>query len=367
MKQVTESMDKSFSFVALNRARVPEEEDSSMKRDLYCGVPDESDSKKLDINQISAPASHDLEQVNTLIRKKLSSRLPFINQISRHIIDSGGKKIRPLVAVLVAKACGYNSTSHVKLGAIVEFIHTATLLHDDVVDNSDTRRGKPTALRLWGSSASVLVGDFLYSRAFEMIADLDHPEITRILAKTTNTIAEGEVHQLMYVGRADVSEEVYMHIISRKAAELFAAAARIGAVISGVPKAMQESLATYGFELGLSFQIIDDVLDYQGNQRMGKEPGDDLAESKVTLPLIHALKHCTKAKRTEIEKIVRAGDRNRLQEILDLFHTHGSLVFAQNKAEEIAKHALSRLQNVTASAYRESLEKLPVFVCTRNH
>ena len=360
-------MDKSFSFAAPNHAPTPAREDPSMKRKHTSDAPDRVDPEVPDINQIAAPVSLDLEQVNALIQEKLSSKLPFINQISKHIIDSGGKKIRPLVAVLVAKACGYTGTSHVKLAAIVEFIHTATLLHDDVVDNSATRRGKPTALRLWGGSASVLVGDFLYSRAFEMIAELNHPEITRILAKATNTIAEGEVHQLIYAGRADISEETYMHIISRKAAELFAAAARVGAIISGTPKTMSDSLATYGFELGLSFQMIDDVLDYQGNQRMGKETGDDLAESKVTLPVIHALKHCTKEQRVEIEKIIEAGDRSRLQEVLDLFHTHGSLVFAQNKAVEIAGRASSRLQNVPASAYRESLEKLSAFVCSRSH
>ncbi len=241
----------------------------------------------MDFNSIYKLAASDMDAVNTLIQRRLQSEVALVNQLSAYIINSGGKRLRPLLALLVARACGYKGERHVDVAAIVEFIHTATLLHDDVVDESDLRRGKETANNVWGNQAAVLVGDFLYSRAFEMMVDVGMMRIMEILANTTNTIAEGEVLQLLNCNDADTTEERYLEVIYSKTAKLFEAACLIGAVLAELPKEQQDSIARYGMHLGSAFQLVDDILDYSASaEELGKNIGDDLAEGKPTLLLL---------------------------------------------------------------------------------
>ncbi|PKM05992.1 MAG: octaprenyl-diphosphate synthase, partial [Gammaproteobacteria bacterium HGW-Gammaproteobacteria-5] len=243
----------------------------------------------------------DMAAVNTLIRQQLASDVVLINQIGEHIIGAGGKRLRPMLVLLAAKALGYQGHEHVNLAAIIEFIHTATLLHDDVVDESDLRRGRKTANALWGNAASVLVGDFLYSRSFQMMVGLHRMAVMQVLADTTNAIAEGEVLQLLHVNNPDVDEAAYQRVIERKTAILFAAATRLGALLAGANTATQEAMADYGMHLGLAFQIADDVLDYTADaQALGKNLGDDLAEGKATLPVIHAIAHADAGSRARL-------------------------------------------------------------------
>jgi len=247
-------------------------------------------STSLDFAGVRALAADDMKDVDALIRHRLSSDVVLINRIADHIIAGGGKRLRPMLHVLAARAAGYEGSGHAKLAAIVEFIHTSTLLHDDVVDESDMRRGRKTANALWGNAASVLVGDFLYSRSFQLMVELDDMRIMRILADTTNTIAEGEVLQLLNIGNADVDEAAYLAVIERKTAVLFAAATELGGVLGGLPDAQTAALRRYGMELGYAFQIADDLLDYVSDaETLGKNIGDDLAEGKPTLPLIYAM------------------------------------------------------------------------------
>ena len=243
----------------------------------------------LDFSSVRDLAAADMAQVDALIRARLSSDVVLINQIADHIIASGGKRLRPMLHTLAARAAGYTGDHHAKLAAIIEFIHTSTLLHDDVVDESDLRRGRKTANALWGNAASVLVGDFLYSRSFQLMVELDDMRIMRILADTTNTIAEGEVLQLLNIGNADVTEQAYLAVIERKTAVLFAAATELGGLLGGLPANEVAALRTYGMQLGYAFQIADDLLDYLSDaDTLGKNIGDDLAEGKPTLPLIFA-------------------------------------------------------------------------------
>lgn len=232
----------------------------------------------------------DFEAVNQLILKQLHSNVPLVENIGEYLIEAGGKRLRPLLVLLAARACGYQGSNHIDLAAIIEFIHTATLLHDDVVDTSDLRRGRPTANSKWGNAPSVLVGDFLYSRAFQMMVKLNSMEILAILADTTNTISEGEVQQLINAGNTSISREDYYTVIDKKTAQLFKAAAQVGAVIAGAPEKTCNALAQYGHHLGMAFQLADDALDYSGSaEELGKNIGDDLAEGKPTLPLIHTM------------------------------------------------------------------------------
>ncbi len=245
----------------------------------------------MDLDAILALTHDDRHAVDREITRRLQSDVALINKLAGYIIHSGGKRLRPLIVLLASRACGYQGTDHVALAAIVEFIHTATLLHDDVVDSSELRRGQSTANVVWGNEASVLVGDFLYSRAFEMMVDVRDMRVMEILSKATNTIAEGEVMQLLNCREPDISEEHYLYVIRSKTAKLFEAAAQLGAVISGSDTAIEQALAAYGMHLGTAFQLIDDVLDYSSDSKaLGKNIGDDLAEGKPTLPLIHALR-----------------------------------------------------------------------------
>ncbi|WP_267118419.1 polyprenyl synthetase family protein, partial [Xanthomonas sacchari] len=269
----------------------------------------ESPSSALGLPQIQMLAAPDMAEVDALIRRRLSSDVVLINQIADHIVSAGGKRLRPMLVVLAGRACGAGGPMQHQLAAIIEFIHTSTLLHDDVVDESDLRRGRSTANALWGNAPSVLVGDFLYSRSFQLMVELDSMAVMRLLADTTNRIAEGEVLQLLHVHNPDTDEAAYLRVIERKTAVLFAAGTRLGALASGASEAVQERLYDYGMQLGYAFQIADDVLDYTADAAdLGKNLGDDLAEGKATLPLIHAMAHADDVTRARLRKIVEQGD-----------------------------------------------------------
>ena len=245
----------------------------------------------MDYIEIQALVEPDMQAVDDLIKRRLQSDVVLVNQLSNYIINSGGKRLRPMLALLMARACGYQGEKHIDVAAIVEFIHTATLLHDDVVDESDMRRGKETANNVWGNQAAVLVGDFLYSRAFEMMVDVNEMRVMSIMAQTTNTIAEGEVLQLLNINDADTSEARYFEVIYSKTAKLFEAACQLGAVLAGLSEDQEKAVAQYGVHLGTAFQLVDDILDYiADSDEMGKNVGDDLAEGKPTLPLIYAMR-----------------------------------------------------------------------------
>lgn len=323
----------------------------------------------MDFNSIYKLASKDMEAVNLLIQSRLQSEVVLVNQLSAYIINSGGKRLRPLLALLVARACGYQGDRHIDVAAIVEFIHTATLLHDDVVDESDLRRGKETANNVWGNQAAVLVGDFLYSRSFEMMVDVGMMRIMEILANTTNTIAEGEVLQLLNCNDADTTEERYLEVIYSKTAKLFEAACLIGSVLAELPEHNQKSIARYGMHLGTAFQLVDDILDYSASaEELGKNIGDDLAEGKPTLPLIIALQRSTgdKAKliRTAIEE---GGDSDNLETILEIIKATDSLTYTKDIAEQEVKMAIDSLNCLEPGDYKTSLEELALFTISRTH
>jgi octaprenyl-diphosphate synthase len=316
---------------------------------------------------VQALAAADMGAVNALIRSRLASDVVLINQISEHIIGSGGKRLRPMLHLLAARAAGYEHRDHVPLAALIEFIHTSTLLHDDVVDESDLRRGRKTANALWGNAASVLVGDFLYSRSFQMMVELDDMRIMRILADTTNRIAEGEVLQLLNIGNADTSEQAYLDVIERKTAVLFAAATRLGAVLAGLPVAQEEALAQYGLDLGYAFQIADDVLDYVSDaETLGKNIGDDLAEGKPTLPIIHAIAHGSAEQSASLRRAIESGGLDSIDNITAAIHDTGALDYARERAEHHARAAKSQLAALPESPAREALAVLADYSVKRN-
>ena len=311
---------------------------------------------RLNLDRVLELVQADMRLVDAQIRHSLSSEVVLINQVANYIIEGGGKRLRPMLLVLAARACGYQGQSHVPLAAIVEFIHTATLLHDDVVDESATRRGRQTAHAVWGNAASVLVGDFLYSRSFQMMVQLDSMRVMDILADTTNTISEGEVLQLLNMGDPQVSENDYLAVIENKTAKLFEAACRLGAVIGGQPEAVETSLATFGMQLGCAFQVADDVLDYDGNgSELGKNIGDDLAEGKPTLPLILARARAPSADRAIIDEAVRNGDARDLERILAILRRTEALDSAREVAQARAARAAEALQVLGPSPWRDAL------------
>jgi len=294
----------------------------------------------LALPQIQALASADMAAVDALIRNRLASDVVLVNQIADHIVSAGGKRLRPMLVVLAGRACGAVIPDHHQLAAIIEFIHTSTLLHDDVVDESDLRRGRSTANALWGNAPSVLVGDFLYSRSFQLMVELDRMEVMRILADTTNRIAEGEVLQLLHVHNPDTDEAAYLRVIERKTAVLFAAGTQLGALASGAEAVVQRKLYDYGMNLGYAFQIADDVLDYTADAAdLGKNLGDDLAEGKATLPLIHAMLHSDAAVRERLRTIVENGDGDAMPEVLAAINTTGGLEYSRQRAAEYAQAA----------------------------
>ncbi len=320
------------------------------------------------VNDIKTPASgdffasvtdlvrDDMASVDRCIRSGLHSDVPLINQISDYIIGGGGKRLRPALHLLCAKAVGYQGSEHVTLAAIIEFIHTATLLHDDVVDESELRRGKNTANAVWGNAASVLVGDFLYSRAFQMMVEVDQMAVMRIMSDTTNTIAEGEVMQLLNQGNPDTDEARYLTVIRCKTAKLFEAAARLAAVLQGASDEVERSLANYGMHLGLAFQLADDMLDYAGNTaELGKNLGDDLAEGKPTLPLIHVLREGNEQQRNLVRNAIEQDGLHDLGLVIQAIKDTRALDYTRDRALAEARMAKASLDIIAPGPAKDGL------------
>jgi octaprenyl-diphosphate synthase len=321
-----------------------------------------------DLATIQALAHDDMAAVDALIRHRLASDVVLINQVAEYIIGAGGKRLRPMLLLLAAGALGHRGADAHQLAAVVEFIHTATLLHDDVVDESDLRRGRKTANAIWGNAASVLVGDFLYSRSFQLMVELDRMEVMRILADTTNQIAEGEVLQLLHVRNPDTDEAAYLRVIERKTAVLFAAATRLGALLSGADAATCDALHEYGLKLGYAFQIADDVLDYASDaETLGKNLGDDLAEGKATLPLIHAMLRSDTVTRDRLRHAVEHGDTDALPDVLQAIRATGGLDYSRQRASEYASAAESSLDGIADNEYTAALRGLARYAVNRDH
>jgi octaprenyl-diphosphate synthase len=324
----------------------------------------------VDYKTIQALVSSDMEAVDQLIKNRLQSDVVLVNQLSTYIINSGGKRLRPMLALLMARACGYKGDRHVDIAAIVEFIHTATLLHDDVVDESDMRRGKETANNVWGNQAAVLVGDFLYSRSFEMMVDVNEMRVMQIMASTTNIIAEGEVLQLLNVNDADTDEARYLDVIYSKTAKLFEAACQLGAVLSGLSANDEKMAAAYGTHLGTAFQLVDDILDYSADsEAMGKNVGDDLAEGKPTLPLIYALRVSEENNETEdaalVRKSIEEGGLDHLDAVMHIIEKTKALEYTQNVAIKETQLAIKSLENLPISDFKTALIDLADFSVAR--
>ena len=324
----------------------------------------------MDYKAIQALVSSDMEAVDQLIQRRLQSDVVLVNQLSTYIINSGGKRLRPMLALLMARACGYKGERHVDIAAIVEFIHTATLLHDDVVDESDMRRGQETANNVWGNQAAVLVGDFLYSRSFEMMVDVNEMRVMQIMASTTNIIAEGEVLQLLNVNDADTDEARYLDVIYSKTAKLFEAACQLGAVLSGLSADEEKAVAAYGTHLGTAFQLVDDILDYSAeSEAMGKNVGDDLAEGKPTLPLIYALKVSTENNESDdaalIRKSIEEGGLDNLDAVMQIIENTKALEYTQNVAKKETQFAINSLENLPDSDFKTALIDLAHFSVAR--
>ena len=320
------------------------------------------------LEQVVSLSAPDMARVDTCIHDSLKSDVVLINQVSNYIVSSGGKRLRPMLLTLCAHACGYKGQDHIPLAAIIEFIHTATLLHDDVVDESDLRRGQQSAHAVWGNAASVLVGDFLYSRSFQMMVGLDSMRIMEVLADTTNTIAEGEVQQLLNMGDPEVDQQRYMQVIENKTAKLFEAACRLAAIIGAQPPEIEEALAIYGNRLGSAFQIADDVLDYTGEaDTMGKNAGDDLAEGKPTLPLIFARDRCNEEERELLDTAIRDGGADDLGPILAIIQKTDSLDAAMDVARAWALEARQAIGVLPESPWRTALELLADYSVNRDH
>lgn len=301
----------------------------------------------------------DMQGMDEVIAKRLKSEVPLVSQVSRYIIDAGGKRLRPALLLLMAGALGYRGEQRFNLAAVVEFIHTATLLHDDVVDESTLRRGRATANESFGNPASVLVGDFLYSRAFQMMVDAGDMRIMQTLAEATNVIAEGEVLQLMNMHDASLSEEGYLLVIRSKTAKLFEASARLAAMLAQSAPEIEKSCAAYGQALGTAFQVIDDVLDYDGDvSEMGKNLGDDLREGKATLPLIIAMQRGNQAERATIREAIETGGTAHMAEIIDIVQKTGALSATRDAATSEAKRALDALQKLPQNIYSDALRQL---------
>ena len=326
-----------------------------------------------DLASIQALAHADMAAVDALVRRRLASDVALINQVAEYIIGAGGKRLRPMLLLLAAGALdqrggnGLGADAH-QLAAVVEFIHTATLLHDDVVDESGLRRGRKTANAVWGNAASVLVGDFLYSRSFQLMVELERTPVMRILADTTNLIAEGEVLQLLHVRNPDTDENAYLRVIERKTAVLFAAATRLGALLSGADEATQQRLHDYGLNLGYAFQIADDVLDYASDAAtMGKNLGDDLAEGKATLPLIHAIQRSDAPTAARLRSAIEHGDADAMPDVLAAIQSTGGLDYSRARAAGYAKAAQQSLEGLDENEYLAALRGLAHYAVSRDH
>jgi octaprenyl-diphosphate synthase len=319
------------------------------------------------LEKLYALIDPDMKAVDAVIRQRLHSEVVLVRQVAEYIIQSGGKRLRPALVLLAAGAMGYRGTYHHEMAAVVEFIHTATLLHDDVVDESALRRGRNTANAMFGNAASVLVGDFLYSRAFQMMVSVDNMRVMRVLSDATNVIAEGEVLQLMNCHDADVDEARYLQVIRYKTAKLFEAAAQLGAILGGGSEEIERGLADYGMHLGTAFQIIDDVLDYSGAEaETGKHLGDDLAEGKPTLPLIYVMQHGTAEQAALVRNAIEQGGRDDFAAVLAVVRSSGALDHARRVAESEALLAASAISALPASQYKDSLLQLRAFAVSRS-
>jgi len=322
----------------------------------------------MSFESVKALVGDDLQEVDRVIRQRLASDVVLINQVAEYIIGAGGKRLRPLVVVVVARACGAKDLRHAEAAAIIEFIHTATLLHDDVVDGSKLRRGRDTANEIWGSEASVLVGDYVYSRSFEMMVALGSMRIMEVMASATNRIAEGEVLQLMNTHDPDTTEERYFDVIYRKTAKLFEAGAQIAAIMANASPALEAARARYGKHLGIAFQLVDDVLDYRSDRaELGKNLGDDLAEGKPTLPLIYALRHANESQRAIIRRSIEQGSIEALAEITAAIESTGGLAYTARLARREADLAIEALAPLPESPYKQALRELANFAVDRTH
>jgi octaprenyl-diphosphate synthase len=328
--------------------------------------PAENTTISLTFDDVNRLARSDMQAVDSLIRESLKSDVALVSQVSEYIVTSGGKRLRPLIVLLASRALGYSGHYHVNAAAIVEFIHTATLLHDDVVDHSDRRRGRDTANAVFGNQASVLVGDFLYSRAFQMMVDIGRMPVMQILADATNTIAAGEVMQLMNVHDPDVTEDSYRQVIYRKTAKLFEAGAQIAAVLADRDAADEETMIAYGRHLGCAFQLVDDALDYDASpDELGKNLGDDLAEGKPTLPLIYAMENGSEAEKSLIRSAIEADGIEKLDEIQSIIESTGALQYTAARAQEAADLAIGSLSGIPDSDYKEALIAIADFAVKR--
>jgi octaprenyl-diphosphate synthase len=322
----------------------------------------------MDYEAIKALVRDDLRAVDREIETRLQSDVALINQMGSYIVHSGGKRLRPVLVLLGSRAFGYSGNAHIRLAAIIEFIHTATLLHDDVVDASELRRGHTTANTIWGNEASVLVGDFLYSRAFEMMVEVGSMRVMEILAHTTNTIAKGEVMQLLNCHDPETTEERYIEVIRNKTAKLFQAAAQLAAVISGQNQQIEEDMAAYGMHLGTAFQLVDDALDYgRDNHGLGKNIGDDLAEGKPTLPLIYTLRQGNNRQRELIRTAIEEGGLAQMEEVMDAIESTGSITYTARRAEDEASRATAALAAIPDSPYKQALLDLAHFSVHRSY
>jgi len=329
--------------------------------------PEAALTEDLNLDAIRALIETDMSTVDILIKQRLQSEVVLINQLGNYIISNGGKRLRPILVLLSAHACQYKGEKHFNIAAIIEFIHTATLIHDDVVDASEMRRGKETANTIWGNEASVLVGDYLYSRAFEMMVDVGQMRIMEILAHATNVIAEGEVMQLLNCHDADTTVERYLHVIHCKTAKLFEAAAQLGAILAGRPADEEQALANYGKHLGTAFQLIDDTLDYSAtSEDIGKNIGDDLAEGKPTLPLLYAMTNGNDEQRQIIRQSIEAGGLDHIDSVLAAIESTNALTYTAKVAEKEAQKAADSIKMLPASSYKEALIALAQFAAHRS-
>ncbi len=319
------------------------------------------------VQDIRAAVATDFEAVNRYIVEQLHSRVALVESIGQYIVDAGGKRLRPMLVLLSARGCGHDGDKAIHLAAVIEFIHTATLLHDDVVDMSSMRRGRPTANEHWNNPSSVLVGDFIYSRAFQILVSLNDPRIMRILADTTNTIAEGEVLQLLNKHRVDTTEAEYMQVIEDKTAILFQAAAQCGAILADADQAVESALRRAGRHIGLAFQLVDDLLDYSGNSvALGKNIGDDLAEGKPTLPLIHAMNHSDAGPAELLRNAIEQGGSDDLDDIIRIVQKSGSLDYTRQLAERQVDQALEALAILPDSRHRQAMEQMARLAVNRD-
>lgn len=322
------------------------------------------------MEEVLAIIREDLQRVEEEFRRRLKSRVPLITQIAEHLVKSGGKRLRPAFLILSAKLCGYDGDAHIPLAGAIEFIHTATLLHDDVIDNAEVRRGNPSANTLWGNEASVLVGDFLFSRSFSMMVEVGDVRVLEIVAQATTHLAEGETLELVKTADLETTEEENLELIVQKTASLISAATRVGAVLGGAPPEQEEALAEYGLQVGIAFQLVDDCLDYAGQaEALGKGVGVDLREGKVTLPLIHTLKNCTQEERRRIRDVMLAEelDQRGLGQVLDLVQKYGGISYTMGRAREYVERGKEALSLFPPSTEREALLSLADYVLKRRY